>query len=166
METLEEHDGAGWRLHLATVGDELRFTIEQEHDSTWLPTQSWTEPAPEPKHRRVAVTDSARNHGWIVPSDRWPRTRKDGTQILTEMFPFDWEQIVRDASEFRSETLAHAAVVDRAWRLAINAAGTVGQLKMSELAAASGRGRHAIYRMRTDDLGADDTALLTEIRNT
>ncbi|NHB86139.1 hypothetical protein G7085_20885 [Tessaracoccus sp. HDW20] len=80
------------------------------------------------------------------------------------MFPYDWERIVKDATALRESALTYASQVDRSWRLAINAANTTGGLKVHELAEISGRGRHAIYRMRTDDLSADDTALLTEIR--
>lgn len=165
MELERDHDGVGWRLHIATDTNKLHFTIEHEHEDDWLPTQQWSENLPEKRHRRAAVTDSARAHGWITPSDRWPAFRKDGTLVLENMFPFDWERIVKDATALRKEALTHAARVDRAWRLAITDANTIGGLKVQELADVSGRGRHAIYRMRTDDLGADDTALLTEIRN-
>lgn len=159
-----EHDGLGWRL-VVTGHDELTLTIEHQLDDDWLPTQRWHEPAPEPRHRKQAITESARAHGWITPTERWPRARKDGTLTLHDLFPYDWERIIRDATALREDTLRHAAVVDRAWRLAINTAGTTGGMRIQELAEISGRGRHAIYRMRTDDLGADDTALLTEIRN-
>ena len=161
-----EHDGVGWRLVVATGRTHLTLTIEQQLDDDWLPTQRWEEPAPDPRTRKQAITESARAHGWITPSDRWPRFRKDGTLILEDLFPYDWERIVRDATALREDTLRTAATIDRAWRLTINAAGTTGGMRIQELADISGRGRHAIDRMRTDDLGADDTALLTEIRNT
>ena len=161
-----EHDGVGWRMVIAEDRDHLTLTIEQQLDHDWLPTQRWHEPAPEPRHRKQAITESARAHGWITPAERWPRTRKDGTLILEDLFSYDWERILRDATRLREEALAHAAQIDRAWRLTINAAGTTGGMRIHELAEISGRGRHAIYRMRTDDLGADDTALLTEIRTT
>ena len=160
-----EHDGLGWRLHVDSGRDQLTLTIEHNLDGIWLPTQRWHEPTPEPKHRKQAITESARAHGWITPTERWPRIRKDGTLILEELFPYDWTKIVRDATALREETLARAALVDRAWRVAINTAGTTGGMRIQELAEISGRGRHAIYRMRTDDLAADDTALLTEIRS-
>ena len=161
-----EHDGVGWRLTVAptSTGGELVLTIEQLHTDEWLPTQRWAEPAPEPRHRKQVITESARAHGWITPTERWPRTRKDGIQVLEDMFPYDWERIVKDATALRESALTYASQVDRSWRLAINAASTTGGLKVHELAEISGRGRHAIYRMRTDDLSADDTALLTEIR--
>lgn len=160
-----EHDGVGWRLVITTTSDHLTLTIEHQLDDDWLPTQRWTEANPDPKHRKQVITESARAHGWITPSDRWPRIRKDGTLILENLFPYDWERIIRDATTLREDTLTHAGAIDRAWRLAINTAGTTGGMRIQELAEISGRGRHAIYRMRTDDLGADDTALLTEIRN-
>lgn len=161
-----EHDGVGWRLVITTAGDQLTLTIEHQLDDDWLPTQRWTEPAPDPKHRKQAITESARAHGWITPSERWPRVRKDGTLLLENLFPYDWERIVRDATTLREDTLTHAAAIDRAWRLAITTAGTTGGMRIQDLAEISGRGRHAIYRMRTDDLGSDETALLTEIRST
>lgn len=162
-----EHDGVGWRLVVAptSTGTELVLTIEQLHGDEWLPTQRWNEPVPDPRHRKQAITDAARAHGWITPSERWPRSRKDGTQILEDLFPYDWERIVKDATALREQALTHAAQIDRSWRLTINAASSTGGMKVHELAEISGRGRHAIYRMRTDDLSADDTALLTEIRN-
>lgn len=158
-----EHDGQGWRLHLTPQGDHLVLTIEREIDGLWVPTQRWSEPAPDPKHRRTVVTESARHHGWITPTERWPRARKDGSTLIENLFPFDWSLIVADATQMRTEALEQAGRVDAAWRLTIRDAERKG-MTAEQLGTISGRGRHAIYRMREGGGAVDETTLLREAR--
>lgn len=158
-----EHDGQGWRLHLAPQGNQLVLTIEREVEGTWVPTQQWAEPAPEPKHRRTAITESARAHGWITPVERWPRARRDGSTVIENLFPFNWSVIVADATQMRTGALEQAGRIDTAWRATIRDAERKG-LSVEQLGAISGRGRHAIYRMREGVSPVDETALLREAR--
>lgn len=160
-----EHDGQGWRLHLVGDTTDLVFTIERECDGVWVPAQRWTTPRPDPKRRRAAVAESARAHGWITPTERWPRQRKDGVQIIDDLFPFDWRKIVADTTQLRSETLEQAGLIDSAWRATIRDAEKKG-LSVEELGTLSRRGRHAIYRMRDGGSGqpVDEEVLLREAR--
>lgn|GEM_PF-5914125 len=174
-EAFERSDGHGWRLHIsAPFRDTVTLTIERVNDEIWLPVQRWQVDLPEGANRRVVIADSCRDHGWGTPNDRWPRLRKDETQVLERLHPSDWRQIVADATALRNQILTEAGLIDLGWRLAINQAGDDdggGGLTPHQLTEVTGLGRHAIYRMRPDEAkgtktrAADDTAILTEARD-
>lgn len=164
MATNEIHDGMHWQLRVTAQRKQLRLAIERLHNNQWLTAQEWFEAAPTPRERRELISESALRHGWIVPATRWPRTRKDGSQVIQNLTAYDWEQIVRDATDYRALQLAAAGDADRAWRLAILAARDIGGERVSDLAAAAGRGKHAIYRMRVDDIELDEVKLLEAAR--
>ena len=158
MDTIE-HDGHGWRLCIRTLHEDLELRIEQADGENWLTTQLWTIPIPEPRHRRPTISDSAREHGWITPTERWPKARRDGTQVLTDMFPFDWEQIVREATALRLADLEQARRTDRAWRLAIAAADKKG-VRPQQLMEATGLSRQTIFATRRSPAPLKDADLL------
>lgn len=158
MDTIA-HDGQGWRLAIRTLSDDLELRIEQADDARWLTTQLWTIPIPPSRHRRAAIAESAREHGWITSVERWPKARRDGTQILNEPFPFDWELILREATELRRDTLEQARRSDLAWRHVLSDAAAKG-VRPQQLMEATGLSRATIFRVSKSLTPLEDADLL------
>lgn len=145
------HDGSGWRLRVIVGDDHLDFEIQRQDGVRWITAQRWEAEMANPKQRRAIITATARTHGWIVASETWPRMRNRILE-LTEIFPWEWDTIVRDATAYRAAKLEEAAQADRAWRLTLVSAQAIGHMSPPKVAEAAGTTKHTIYRLKTDDL--------------
>lgn len=152
LEPREHHDGTGWQLKVTYADTTARCEIQRQlPDETWVTAQQWhVDDIDNRKQRRHLITTTARDHGWITPDGRWPRTHRDGTCVIGDIFPFLWRAIVADATAFRAQALRDAAAADTAWRHAVVAAQDLGGLSAPDLAAVTGLTKHAIYAINTD----------------
>lgn len=148
-EVVESHDGTDWQLLVDVGDDELAFHVQHRDGDSWVTAQHWTRamPNPHPRRRRQLISSSAREHGWVLAHDRWPRMHRRRL-TLTEIFPWDWELIVRDATAHRTQALQEAALADRAWRMTLLAAQNTGHMR-----SAGGRGgwHHEAHHLPAQD---------------
>lgn len=156
------HDGVGWRIVVEITEPELVFSVERSDTQGWLPCQQWRIDAPQPKQRRVAINASCREHGWILPAERWPRIKNKRLELV-EVFPWDWETIIRETDAYRAEVLRQAALVDKGWRSLVVEATSSGHVSVPRIAKLVGVQKTSIYRIKTDDLSLGNAGSVVQL---
>lgn len=152
-------DGAGYRCLIDQPANTAtaRFTIERHSagTDTWTPIQQWdTECAPRSRERRLMLTMSARDHGWHLMPDQWPRSHR-GLTILDQIHPENWSLILSEVTARRNALIDQFSRLDAAWQGVIVAALDIGHLTRAQVADASDVSPSRIYQIRTAESEPD-----------
>lgn len=147
----ETPDGAGYRARITQHDDHAHIEIQREtQPDTWTTIQTWDDPtstaAMDARERRLHAIDTARPHGWALPSD-WPRRHK-GTTTLTTIDPLDWLTIVTEATNQRDAYIAGFTALDQAWQQTLIAALDLGQAPSAKVATAGRIARSRVYQLK------------------
>ena len=92
--------------------------------------------------RRDRIRGAAAEHGWTLPSGRWPRFSKGGLTIAA--VPQSWETILTESTHTRTAALAHLADLEAGWHAVIADA----DLPVIQIGKLVGFTRHRVYQLR------------------
>ena len=120
---------------LAHLDDGRRSAALQQWSST-------SSPGEDSSTRRDRIITVALEHGWTLPSGRWPRFSKEGLTLAA--IPQTWETILSESTQTRQATLAHLADLEAGWRAVIADA----DLPVIQIGKLVGFTRHRVYQLR------------------
>ena len=107
--------------------------------------QQWStpgRPGEDSSARRERIIAAAGEHGWALPSGRWPRFSKGClTQAAT---PQAWEAILTESTQTRTAALAHLADLEAGWHAVI----ADSNLPVIQIGKLVGFTRHRVYQLR------------------
>ena len=92
--------------------------------------------------RRERIMAAAAEHGWALPSGRWPRFSKGGLTLAAT--PQTWEAILTESTQTRTAALAHLADLEAGWHAVIADA----DLPVIQIGKLVGFTRHRVYQLR------------------
>lgn len=121
---------------LAQLNDGCRSAALQRWSA---PLQSGEDAA---STRRDRIISSAAEHGWTLPSGRWPRLTEGSITLAAT--PHSWETILTESTQTRSAALAHLADLEAGWHALIVDA----ELPVIQVGKLVGFTRHRVYQLR------------------
>ena len=123
-------------LHCAVVAV-LEDDQRSEPLQIWQVAPDQTTPIP-----RIRLTQAAAEHGWTLPTGRWPRITKG--QLTLQLSPQSWPIILAEATRARVDAVEHLRRLEAGWHAVIGDA-DLPVIKIGELV---GLTRHRVYQIR------------------
>lgn len=123
--------------------------VEIQHgQQPWVTMQTWqvdVASSARVADRRLAINDTARQHGWVL-SAQWPRPRH-GVTTVDDIVALDWSLILAEVTHRRAQLLELVDQVGAAWQASVIDARRVGQLPVPRVAEASGITPPRVYQI-------------------